>query len=160
MKKKKLIISLVIVVVVFLLVVCSFFVFLGKGKILDIFSNIFDKNQNIQKELSSEEIMGMIKTDKDYNDLSKFIKDFDPEVVSYIKLGSDEYKKVKPEWQKQGFEDRITAVDKINLTDFCYWIELKDKKDETKGLRTILDVKEKKSLLLIASLSIKAGIGL
>jgi hypothetical protein len=45
--------------------------------------------------LSLDEIMEMIKTDKDYNDLSGFIEGFNPEVVSYLKLGPNEYKKIK-----------------------------------------------------------------
>jgi hypothetical protein len=127
--------------------------------------DVSNENQEAQRELTlkgitPEEIMEIIKTDKDYNDLSGFIKDFEPEVVSCIKLGADEYKKIKPEWQEQGFEDRIGAVDGIELTDSTYWIELKNKKDETKGLRMILDIKERKSLLLIASLSINVGIGM
>ena len=103
--------------------------------------------------------MEIIKTDKDYDDLFEFIKDFDPEIIVYTKLGSDEYKKIKAEWLKQGFSDRIGVIDKINLTNSCYWVELKNKNDQTKGLRIILDVKEKKSLFLVASLSVEAGIG-
>lgn len=145
MENKNLIIFLIIVI---LLVVCLF-IFPGK-----------EENLDIQNKLSTGEIMEMIKTDKDYDDLSEFIKDFEPEVANYIKLGKDEYRKIRPEWQEQGLGDRIGTVDKIDLTDFCYWIELENKKDETKGLRMILDVEEGKSLLLVASLSIKAGVGL
>ena len=104
--------------------------------------------------------MGIIKTDKDYSGLSNFVMGFDPEIVNYIKLGPDEYKKIKPEWQKQGFGDRISIVDKINLTNSTYWIELKNKKDHSKGLRMIIDIKTKKSLLLMASLSIGVGVGI
>jgi len=145
MENKNLIIFLIIVI---LLVICLF-IFPGK-----------EENLDIQNKLSAGEIMEMIKTDKDYDDLSEFIKDFEPEVANYIKLGEDEYRKIRPEWQEQGFGDRIGIVDKINLTASCYWIELENKKDETKGLRMILDVEEGKSLLLVASLSIKAGVGL
>ena len=141
------------IVVVFLLGIYFIFVFSEKEKILDI-------QKELSSELSPEEIMEIIKTDKDYNDLSDFIKDFEPGVANYIKLGQNEYRKIRLEWQEQDLGDRIGTVDKINLTDFTYWIELKNKKDETKGLRMVLDVKERKSLLLIASLSIKVGVGL
>jgi hypothetical protein len=158
--KKDLAVLLVILITACLAGFYFVFIFPQKLNALDAFLTISSKNQSAQKELTPEEIMEVIKTDKDYNDLSGFIKGFDPAIVDYIKLGPDEYKKMKLEWQKQGLGDRIGMVDKLTLTDSTYWIELKNKKDESKGLRMILDVKEKKSLLLIAALSIKAGIGL
>ena len=104
--------------------------------------------------------MEIIKTDKDYNELSGFIKGFDPKVITYIKLGPNEYKTLRPIWQNQGFADRVKIIDKIKLTDSCCWIEIKNKNDETKGLRMILDTKENKSLILIASLLINTGVGM
>jgi len=153
--KRRLIVLLIILVVVCLLGVCSVFIFSREEKVLNISANV-----SIENKLSPVEIMDIIKTDKDYNDLSKFVTGFNPEIINYIRLGPDEYKKIKPDWQEQGLGDRIKLVDKLNLNDSTYWIELKNKNDETKGLRMILDTKEKKSLLLIAALSIKAGIGI
>jgi len=155
--KKKIIVLLIILVVVCLLGVCSV---IFQKYIFNNFSNIPNANQIVQKELNAEEIMDIIKTDKDYNDLSKFVTGFNPEIIDYIKLGPDEYKNIKLEWQEQGLGDRVGLVDKLNLTDSTYWIEVKNKNDETKGLRMIIDAKDKKSLLLIAALSIKAGIGI
>ena len=155
--KNRLVLFLIILVVVCLLGICSV---VFQKYIFNNFSNTPDINQIAQKDLSVEEIMDIIKTDKDYNDLSKFVTGFNPEIIKYIKLGPTEYKKIKPEWDAQGFGDRINMVDKLDLNNSTYWIELKNKNDETKGLRTILDAKEKKSLLLIAALSIKAGIGI
>ena len=156
LKNKKIIISIAIVVAVLLLAVCLFFIFPVKEKTLISPVAI----QNVQNGLSASQIMKVIKTDKDYNELSSFIKGFNPEVISYIKLGPNEYKAIRPIWQNQGFGDRIKIVDKIKLTDSCCWIEIKNKNDETKGLRMILDTKENKSLLLIASLSITAGVSM
>jgi len=153
MKNKSFILSVIIIALAFLSAV--YFIFIPWLKI-----NILNNSQNNQEQLSAVEIMEIIKTDKDYNDLSNFIKDFEPEIVSYEKMGPNEYEIIKPEWQEKGFEDRITAIDKITFTDSTYWIELKNKQDKTKGLRMILDVKEKISLFLVASLSIEAGIGI
>ena len=153
---KKIIISIAIVVAVLLLAVCLFFIFPIKEKTLVGPVAI----QNVKNGLDASQIMEIIKTDKDYNELSGFIKGFNPEVIKYIKLGPNEYKTLKPIWQNEGFADRIKIVDKIKLTDFCYWIEIKNKNDETRGLRIILDTKENKSLLLIASLSISTGISM
>ena len=153
--KRRLIVLLIVLVVVCLLGVCSVLIFSREEKVSSI-----STDQIIQNKLSSAEIMDIIKTDKDYNDLSKFVTGFNPEIINYIKLGPAEYKKLKLEWQEQGLGDRVDMVDKLNLNDSTYWIELKNKSEETKGLRMIIDAKEKKSLLLIASLSIKAGIGI
>ena len=130
------------------LIICAYSIF------------IFQRNYSIQKELSIAEIMETIKTDKDYADLLTFINGFNPEITNYIKLGRNEYDEIKPDWGKQGFGDRIKIIDEINLNNFTYWIELKNKNDETKGLQTIIDVQKNKSLLLIATLSIKASVGL
>lgn len=145
MSKKNLLVFIVVVILVVIL--------LG----LYYFSDVFNKNQN---RLSAGEIMEIIKTDKDYNELSGFIGDFEPEIVDYIKFGPNEYQAIKPKWQEKGLTDRIGLVDKINLTNSTYWIELKNKKDESKGLRIILNINERKSLLLIAALSVEAGLGL
>jgi len=155
--KNKIVGLLVILFIVCLLGVYST---IFQKDILDFLTKNYNVNETVLEKLSVSEIMDIIKTDKDYNDLSKFVTGFNPEIINYIKLGPDEYKKVKPDWQEQGLGDRIKLVDKLNLNDSTYWIELKNKNDETKGLRMILDTKEKKSLLLIAALSIKAGIGI
>ena len=118
-----------------------------------------EEDYDDQIELSAEKIMEIIKTDKDYSELSKFIEGFDPKIVAYIKLGPNEYGKIKPEWQEAGFEERTKIIDGLKLTEYTYWVELKNKHHETKGLRTILDTKENKSLLLMASMSVSAGIG-
>ena len=149
---------------VILFIVCLLGVFstIFQKDILDFLTKNYNVNVNetVQEKLSVSEIMDIIKTDKDYNDLSKFVTGFNPEIIDYIKLGPNEYKKIKPDWQKQGLGDRVKMVDKLNLNDSTYWIELKNKSEETKGLRMILDTKDKKSLILIAALSIKAGIGI
>ena len=98
--------------------------------------------------------MEIIKTDKDYSDLSQFVIDFDPEIITYTKFRPEEYAAVKSEWQEQGFGDRVALIDEVNLTNDTYWVELKNKNDETKGLRAIIDINQKKSLLLIGSLLI------
>jgi len=157
MKRKILIISALVIIAIILLSAYFFFTFPKEAEAPNTLSA---ESQNVKGEMSPAEIMEVIKTDKDYNDLASFISGFDPEIITYTKLGPAEYEKIKPEWQKQGLADRITAIDKINLTDSTYWIELKSRNDETKGLRTVIDTKTKKSLLLIAALSIKAGIGL
>jgi len=158
MKNKKLVISL-IVAAVFLAIVFLLF-FLGNQKAVYINPKGSAQNQNIMPEPSPQEIMQIIKTDKDYNDFSDLVKNFNPEIAGYIKLEPEEYAKIKPEWQKQGFGDRVAAIDKIKLTDSTYWVELKNKNDETKGLRALLDLAEKKSLFLAGSISINASVGL
>jgi len=164
--KRRLAVLLIILVAVCLLGAYSVFIVAQKAKTPDVFSsrssaNPSNMNQVVVKDqLSPEEIMDIIKTDKDYNELLSFITGFDPEVVSYIKLDPNGYQIIKTQWQDQGLGERINMVDKLNLKDSTYWIELKNKADETKGLRMILDTKEKKSLLLIAALSVTAGIGI
>jgi len=158
--KKRLILFIVIFVLVCLAGIYFTFIFSQKIKDPDIPVGFLNEKQVVQNQLSPAEIMDIIKTDKDYNDLSKFVTGFNPEIIDYIKLSPNEYKKIRLEWQDQGFGDRIGIIDKISLTDFTYWIELRNKNDETKGLRIILDTKEKKSLLLIAALSVRAGVGL
>jgi len=148
---------IILVVVVFLVGFFCLFLYNNKLKTLDVLPS---NGQSTQEELSASEIMEIIKTDKDYAELSEFIKDFEPQIVSYEKLGPAEYGIIKIEWQNAGFEERIKMVDEIKLTDSTYWIELKNKNDETKGLLVLLDVKEKKSFLLIAALSISVGVGI
>jgi len=156
--KNKLVESFLIVGIVILLAVG--FCYFSDGKI-NIFLKNENQNQAVQKELGAKEIMEIIKTDKDYNDLADFVKNFDEiEVVDYKKLGLNEYKNIKEMWQAENLDDRIALVDKINLTDSTYWIEVKNRTDTTKGLRMVLDTKENKSLLLIATMSISAGIGI
>jgi len=163
MTKKNVITLLAIVVVLCLIYL---FVFGGLQKTVDFFSGDpsnsqnTDENQNISGGLSPQEIMEIAKTDKDYNDLSEFVKDFDPKIVAYDKFGQTEYNNIKQQWQEQGLNDRIGIIDKIELTDSTYWIELKNKNNEDKGLRMIFDIKEKKSLLLIATLNVEAGVGI
>lgn len=110
--------------------------------------------------LSVQEVMDIIKTDKDYNDLSDFLKGFNPQLVTYIKFGPNEYKTIKPEWVKQGLAGRTDLIDKVTLTDSTYWVKVVDKKTTSKGLQAVIDITSRKSLLLIASMSIEAGIGL
>lgn len=121
---------------------------------------VLNRNPKVEDKLNIAEIMEMIKTDKDYNDLLSFVNGFDPEVVDYVKIGPKEYKKLKTDWQNQGLAERVKSVDQISLTNFTYWVELKNKNDTTKGLITILDTKEKKSLLLIATLAVEANLGI
>lgn len=157
--KKKSITALAIVISLLILLVIGLIVF--KEKInLDIFSNILSGSYKAQQKLSSEEVMEIVKSDVNYSDIEKFLENFEPEIFVYNKLGESEYQKIKPEWKKQGFGDRVDLIDKIDLTDSTYWIELKNKKEETKGLRVVLDIKEKKSLLIIPTLSVKAGMSL
>jgi len=119
-----------------------------------------EKDLNSYKQLRLEEILDIIKTDKDYNEAVGFIKGFNPEIVSYLKFGPAEYQKIKKEWQEKGLKKRIENFDKIGLTGSTYWVEIRDKNDSTKGLIAIIDVKEKKSLLLMLSLSIKANVNI
>lgn len=147
MLNKKIIISLAVIAVVLL-------------GISLIIPRILSKNQNAQKELSVSEIMQIVKTDAGYNNISKFMDNFDPELISYSKLGAGDYQKIKPEWQKQSLESRVSLVDKVALTNSTFWVEIKNKNDSTKGLLVILDTKEKKSLLLITTLSVKVSAGI
>jgi len=113
-----------------------------------------------QAELSPQQILDIMKTDKDYNDFSDITSNFDPETAVYTKLGPQEYQEIRQEWQKQGLQDRISAIDKITLTDSTYWVELKNKNDETKGLRALVDIRAGESLFMAGSLLIQANIGL
>ncbi len=142
------------------LAVVFLLVFLVKEKTMDAGPKRLAYNQSIIAEPAPQEIMQMIKTDKDYKDFSDLVKNFNPEIVNYIKLGSAEYEKIRPEWQEEGFGDRVAAIDKIKLTDSTYWVELKNKNDETKGLRALLDLAGKKSLFLAGSILINASLGL
>jgi hypothetical protein len=153
--QKKLIVFLIIIVAVIL---AAAFLLAGAGK------GLLPKNpaggQDTKLELGAQEIMEIMKTDKDYNDYSNLTKDFNPEIAGYMKLGPQEYQKIKPQWQEQGFGDRISAIDKIKLTDSTYWVELKNRNDETKGLRALVDIKEKKSLFMAASVLVVSGVGM
>jgi len=120
----------------------------------------FYNKQYSYSQPSVAEVMEMIKTDKDYNDLTTFIKNFEPQIAIFTKFSPTDYKRIKPGWQKQGRESIIKIVDEVSLNKSTYWIEIKDTKDKTKGLMTILDLKNKKSVLLMASLSIEASLGL
>ncbi|MCX6720631.1 MAG: hypothetical protein NTW11_02400 [Candidatus Staskawiczbacteria bacterium] len=142
-ENKNLVIYLVIFGVALLLIICSIFSVL-----------------NLQQKLNPAQIMEIIKTDKDYSGLSTFVSGFDPEIITYKKLGPNEYKNLKQAWQSQGLADRVKLVDALTLTNSTYWIELRNKNDQTKGLRTIIDVKTKTSLLLMAALSINVGVGM
>lgn len=148
MNKKIIYILLIITAIIFLAV--SFFAYF----------NYYEKPIKEERRLNPDEILQIAKADKDYAEVSNFVKDFSPEIVAYEKLGIAEYKKIKTEWEKQGLGDRIKLVDKLNLTENTYWIELKNKNDKDKGLRLVLDTKEKKSLLLIVSLAVNAGVGI
>jgi hypothetical protein len=162
MKQKNLIVILIVIIAIAVVLSAAYFLYFSPGKksIFNTSSSVTGNSPAVKGELTAGQIMEIIKTDKDYNDLTSFIKGFDPEVTSYIKLGPDEYQKIKPDWEKQGFGYRIEIVNKLALTDSTYWAELKNKNDTTKGLLTIIDVKANKSLLLIAALSIKAGVGM
>lgn len=103
--------------------------------------------------------MAIVKTDSNYNDFTSLVKNFNPELVNYLKLGPEEYKTLRAQWEKQGLSDRNKLTDAVKLTDSTYWVELKNKNDKSRGLFAIIDTKEKKSLLIIASISIEAGIG-
>ena len=160
---KKVILHWVIFIVALFLIIFSLSIFFpGKENLIKDSSEIFGVNQNTNPngQLSSAQIMQVIKTDKDYANLSGFIKDFDPVVVNYIKLGPTEYTAIKPEWIKQGFADRIKIVDNVNLTNSTYWIEVKNKKDPNKGFQTIIDTNQNKSILLMASLVINASLSM
>ena len=148
-----------------MVIFCLSFFFPGKENLIKDSADIFGINQtsnsnNPNGQLTTGEIMNIIKGDKNYNNLSSFTKNIDPEISNYIKLGPTEYAAIKPEWQKQGFADRIKIVDGVNLTNSTYWIELKDKKNPNKGLQIIIDVQQKKSLLLMASLTINASLSM
>ncbi|MEI7424666.1 MAG: hypothetical protein WCK10_00915 [Candidatus Staskawiczbacteria bacterium] len=143
---KKIIILLSTIIVVTILLAIGFFTY-----------QKLNLKQDINPQLNPDQIMQIAKTDKDYAEVSSFLVNFDPEIITYTKLGLTEYNKLKPEWKNQGFEDRINLIDKLTLTNSTYWIELKNKNDETKGLRLVLDTKENKSILLIVSLSVSAG---
>ena len=156
-ENKNLAIYLVILVVLILVLIYSILACPFKSKILNTFFCVFTIQQ---QKLSPSEIMEIIKTDKDYPGLSVFVLGFNPEIVAYTKLGPNEYQKIKSRWQQQGLESRVKIVDGINLTNSTHWIELKNKNDQTKGLRMIIDTKTKTSLLLMASLSINAGVGM
>ena len=125
-----------------------------------VFGIIFFVNEKSDGLLKIDELMAIIKTDKDYSGLSDFVSGFDPEIVAYTKLSPNEYQKIKTGWQEQGLADRIRLVDGLTLTDSTYWVELKNINDQTKGLRMIIDTKTKTSLLLMASLLISAGVGM
>jgi len=153
--ENKFIVFLTVVAVSVVLAVCLFF---ACNKNINIL-NIFFQNTE-QKQLSPAEIMEIIKTDKDYNELLTFIGNFDPEIIEYKKLGPDEYKSIKDNWQKEQLNERIALVDKISLTDSTYWVELKNLNDKTKGLRMVIDTKEKKSFLLIAAMFVSADVGI
>lgn len=146
MMNKKIIILLSTIIVVTILLAIGFFTY-----------QKLNLKQDINPQLNPDQIMQIAKTDKDYAEVSSFLVNFDPEIITYTKLGLTEYNKLKPEWKNQGFEDRINLIDKLTLTNSTYWIELKNKNDETKGLRLVLDTKENKSILLIVSLSVSAG---
>lgn len=148
MLNRKFISLLIIIVIIFLLGVCFFAYF------------NYLKPRNNEIKLNPDEILKIAKTDKDYADIANLMENFNPEIIAYEKLGSTEYQKVKSIWKDQGFESRIGLVDKITLTDSTYWVELRNKNDETKGLRLILDTKENKSLLLIAAMSVSAEVGM
>jgi uncharacterized protein YxeA len=109
--------------------------------------------------LSLAQIMDIVKTDKDYNDFTSLVKNFDPELTGYKKFGPEEYKTLRADWEKQGLSDRNKLTDAVKLNDYTYWVELVNKNDKSRGLYAVIDTKEKKSLLIIASISIEAGIG-
>lgn len=148
MLSKKLISLLIIVSIIFFLGVCFF----------TYFNYLKPKNNEIK--LNPDEILQIAKADKDYADISNIMVNFDPKIKTYEKLGPEEYSKIKSKWKDEGFESRIELVDKITLTNSTYWIEITNNNDENKGLRMILDTKENKSLLLIAALSVSAGVGI
>jgi hypothetical protein len=143
------------IVAVFL---AAYFLFLGAGEKTS--SQNTTAGQDASLQLSPQEVMEIMKTDKDYNDYSNLTKDFNPEIAGYMKLGPQDYEKIKAEWKEQGFGDRISAIDKINLTDSTYWVELKNINDEKKGFRVLVDTKEKKSLFTAAFVFVEMGASL
>jgi hypothetical protein len=109
--------------------------------------------------LTLAQIMDIVKVDKDYSDFNGLVKSFSPELVDYEKMSPQEYKILRAKWEKEGLDSRNKLTDAVKLTDSTYWVELVNKNDKSRGLLAIIDIKEKKSLLIIASISIEAGIG-
>ena len=174
MMSKKIIISLTIIVVaaVLLSVAFYFLIFFKKNSapIIPLKEQssetqtttppVIVQNESPFKAITLKEIMDIIKTDKDYNSLSGFLKDFDPKLATYIRLGPKEYEAIKPVWQKKGFDGRIDLIDKITLTDSTYWAEIANKNGGDKKLLALLDITSPSPLLLIVSMSVTAGVGI
>ena len=151
MLKNKIFIVSTAVILVFVLIITVLLLFFVK-----------EKNFNTPiRQIGLQEAMNMIKTDSDYANLSKtLLKDFDPELSSSLKFGPDQYQVIKKEWKQKGLESRIAEVDKVKLNSSTYWVDVVNKNDANKHLLAVLDVDKQKSLLLIASLYIEAGIGI
>ena len=111
---------------------------------------------------TTDSVMEIVKTDKDYNDALSIIKDFAPELVNQIKLGPTEYQKLKPQWEKEGSDMAgiSQVIDAINLNDSTYLVSIQNKNDKTKGLLAVIDTNTKKSLAVIATIKIEAGVGI
>ena len=122
-------------------------------------SKATDKSSVAALDAKLQAIMDIIKTDKDYPDFLTVDKNFYPVLADYEKLGPAEYKIKRAEWIKQNLSSRTDLLDKLQLTDSTYWVELKNKNDENKGLLAVIDTKQNKSLLIIATVYIKANVG-
>jgi len=139
------------VILIFILMATVLLVFVVKEKNFD----------EPTRQIGLQEAMNMIKTDSDYDGLNKtLLKDFNPELFSNTKFGPDEYRLIKKEWAQKGLDSRIAEVDKVKLNSSTYWVDVVNKNDANKHLLAVLDVDKQKSLLLIASLYIEAGIGI
>lgn len=127
--------------------------------ILFISNFLFGWQENNPESLTLVQAMEILNGSSSYDEFLSKAKNFEPELSNYFKFGPVEYEKIKPQWKMQGFEDRFPIIDKINLNNSTYWVELKNK-NQGPDLFAILDLKAKKSLLIIGSITIKAGVGL
>jgi hypothetical protein len=106
-------------------------------------------------EINVEQIIEIVKTDKDYDDFLAIVPDFEAELESYTKLSPADYEEVKPEWNKTnstmyGMSD---IIDTLKLTNSTYLVKLKDKNNENKGLIAVVDVEKNRSLILYSHYS-------
>lgn len=159
MSKRNLIISIIGIIVV-LLIVCSFAIYYTKGGVSGFFSGISNMSQFVTGKLSPTDAMEIAKTNGAYKYLEGFAKSFNPEISSYIKLSPSDYATLKPQWQKQGLGARNKYIDNVKLNESTYWIEIKNKNDETRSLQMVVDVQQKKCLFLMAAMTINASVSM
>ena len=145
MKVDKIIILSAIIVLILAMLLVAIFFLLPK--------------QEVKENLNLEQVMEILNGSSGYSEFLSKAKNFEPELSNYFKLDPNGYEKIKPQWQEQGFGDRVAAIEKLNLNNSTYWVELKNK-NQGPSLFAVLDLKAKKSLLIIGSLSIKTGVGI
>jgi hypothetical protein len=110
--------------------------------------------------LSEEEIIEIVKADKDYDSFIGIVGSFEPEIINISSLSPKQYDSLKDKWdgEDSNMNGMSEFIDELDLTDSTYMVEMKDSSPSFNGLLSIIDAEKKESLLIVHRVTINAGI--